>query len=93
MSSVESLFFFLVLKIFVHWVGEKTARHPKMQMMLKIEPIRGFLQGMFSVVVGGKKVSITIRSNPNSAMNIRYVMSDLRICLGDIAYHLLRTSF
>ncbi len=83
----------MFLKIFEHWVGEKTARHPRMQMVLKIEPISGFLQGMFSVVVGGKKVSITIRSNPSSAMNVRYVMSELTLCLGDIAYHLLRTGF
>ena len=69
-------------------LGEKTTRHPKKQMVLKIEPIRVFLQGMFSVVEGGKNVSNTIRNNPNNAMNVRYAMSDFQICLSNTDHHL-----
>ena len=58
-------------------------------MVLKMEPIRVFLQGMFSVVKGGKNVSITINNNPRNAMNVRYVMSELQMYLGDTDYHLL----
>ena len=86
MSILELLFFFFVLRIVEHWVGEKTARHPKMHMVPKIEPIRGFLQGIFSVVVGGKKVSITLRNNPSIVKSVRYVMSELAFSLSDTNY-------
>lgn len=69
-------------------LGEKTAIHPRTQMVLKMAPIRVFLQGMFSVVVGGKNVSNTINNNPRNAMNVRYVMSELQIYFGDTDHHL-----
>ena len=74
-------------------LGEKTARHPKKQIALNIEPIRVFLQGRSSVVVGGKNMNNTIRNNPSNDMNVRYVMSELRICLGNTAHHLLEQIF
>jgi hypothetical protein len=83
---LELLFFFFVLKIVEHLVGEKTAKHPKMQMVPKIEPIRGFLQGIFSVVMGGKKVIITLRNRPSTVKSVRYVMSELVFSLGDTNY-------
>ena len=69
-------------------VGEKTAKHPKKQMVLKIEPIRVFLQGMFSAVVGGKNASITVRNNPTNAITVRYAMSKLRTFFGNMDHHL-----
>lgn len=80
--------FFLILKPFVQSLGEKTAKHPKKQIVLKMEPIRVFLQGMFSAVKGGKYGSNTIKNNPRNAMNVKYVMSELQIYLGNTAHHL-----
>jgi hypothetical protein len=57
-------------------------------MVLKMEPIRVFLQGMFSVVVGGKNASITVRNNPSNAITVRYAMSKLRTFISNMDHHL-----
>ena len=70
--------FFRSWKIFEHWIGEKTASIPKIQIEVKIEPISGFRQGRFPVTVGGKAVRTAMRSKPMNDMRIRKVMSELR---------------
>jgi len=77
----------------VQRLGEKTAIHPKKQMLLKIEPIRVFLQGMFSVAVGGKNTSITVRNNPSKAITVRYAMSKPRTFFGNTDHHLSEQIF
>lgn len=69
-------------------LGEKTAMHPRKQMVLKIEPISVFLHGMFSVVVGGKNTSITVRNNPSNAITVRNAVSKLRTFFGNTDHHL-----
>ena len=63
-SEPTVFFFFLMLKIFKHLLDEKTARIPRTQIGLKIEPITVFRQGTSPVVVGGKNVSTTRRNKP-----------------------------
>jgi len=84
MPEVELLvaLVFLSLKIVEHWVGEKTDKTPKTQIALKIEPISGFRQGMFSDTFGGNPARIAIRIKPNNDRSVRNVMSKLRCCLG-----------
>ena len=57
------------LKILKHCLGEKTARIPRRQNMLNIEPIIGFLPGKSVVTVGGKTVRNTMRSKPSKDTN------------------------
>ena len=69
--------FFLSVRIFKHWVGEKTARIPKMQIELKIEPISGFRHGRFPVTAGGKTVRTAMISKPTNDTGTRKVTSEL----------------
>lgn len=73
---------FLNLRILRHLEGEKTAETPKMQIALKIEPTRGFRQGIVPDTVGGKAVRTAMRSKPMNDSRVRKVMSKLRCCLG-----------
>jgi hypothetical protein len=73
---------FLNLRIDKHLEGEKTAETPKMQIALKIEPTRGFRQGMLPDTVGGKAVRAAMRSKPMNDRSVKKVMSKLRCCLG-----------
>jgi len=51
-------------KVCEHFFGKKTATIPAMQIRVKIEPINGFRQRRFSMVVGGYSVSMSVVNNP-----------------------------
>jgi hypothetical protein len=72
---------FLSLRILKHRLGEKTAKTPKMQIKLKIEPMSGFRQGTFPDTFGGEPVRIAMRSNPKNERKDRKIMSKPRCCL------------
>ena len=77
----------LNLKTVKHRVGERAAKTPKPQIVLKIDPIKGFRQGTFPDSLGGKAVRIAIRSKPKNAKNVRKAMSKLLCWLEGIVYH------
>jgi len=83
LEFLEALFFLgLSLRIDEHWVGEKTAKTPKTQIALKIEPMSDFRQGTFPDMLGGKAIRSTIISRPRNDRNIRKVISKLHCFLG-----------
>ncbi len=75
---------FLSLKIVEHFVGKKTAKTPKIHIVLKSEPTSGFRQGMFPDTFGGNAVRIAIRIRLRNDKDIRKVISKLRCWLGDM---------
>jgi hypothetical protein len=66
-----------MLKILKHWLGEKTARIPRTQIELKMEPIAGFRQERSPVAVGGKSASVAMRNKPAKDTRSGYFMSIL----------------